>query len=483
MAANASDNDVDLPSDNDFELFLSPRQRRREDRKRKVREGSLPVENLTGDLSSSDSDGPDNMFQTPKQALPKALQYDPQVELKLLIMPIDKTKNLKKVSPLTIAKVVKAKCGTDSVQSIKQISSGILIVCRNIKQQRMLKEIEVIGNIPVRVTDPPQGVKGIIFDVPLEMTQEEILQELKSQGVLTVTRMTKRAQASDIIEGQSSANPQRIELKSVILTFKTQLPQQIHLCFQIFKVKQYIPNPIRCFKCQRFGHPAQQCRYKERCVRCGGPHNFETCPQKESPKCVNCGGLHSAAYGGCTSAKTAQAIQKVKIENKVSYAHAAKLYTQKSEGENTQSRVVPPPALSHQSGENIPHKSDQLNAKSKGDGQNVPSTSGARTQVDSKVAPIPPPPLRNGNIESVKPKQQQVGSGNKTLPQEGHNLDKRPDKIEKGEQIITLLISLISVVFNDNNQIDELYNINLIRVAAERLLQIKENEFVCNETY
>jgi len=36
-----------------------------------------------------------------------------------------------------------------------------------------------------------------------------------------------------------------------------------------FKTKQYIPKPIRCFKCNRFGHVTIYCEGKERCSKCG----------------------------------------------------------------------------------------------------------------------------------------------------------------------------------------------------------------------
>ena len=175
-----------------------------------------------------------------------------------------------------------------------------------------MQQIQTIGNIPVRVIEKEKGIKGVIYGVPMEMTETEILHQLKSQKVISVTRMTKRSR-KETTENSKINHEQPYKIKSpatnIILNFdRPSLPPQIFLCFQVFQVKQYIPSPARCYKCQRYGHAAYHCRFKERCVRCGEPHIFEQCPQKDSPKCINCWGAHSAAYGGCDAAKTATEI-------------------------------------------------------------------------------------------------------------------------------------------------------------------------------
>jgi hypothetical protein len=92
------------------------------------------------------------------------------------------------------------------------------------------------------------------------------------------------------------------------------------------RTKQYIPNPIRCANCQRYGHPAKVCRSYPRCPRCSGSHTFQNCPDKNSteftPRCVNCNEDHSAAYKGCTAYSNAKSISEIKISEGISYAAA-----------------------------------------------------------------------------------------------------------------------------------------------------------------
>ena len=90
---------------------------------------------------------------------------------------------------------------------------------------------------------------------------------------------------------------------------------------------------MRCFKCQRFGHLAAQCRGKLRCAKCGSEHEYGQCGDNTELKCCNCGGQHSVAYGGCVKQKEAKEVQKYKITHKVSYAEAIKNIVKKKKEE------------------------------------------------------------------------------------------------------------------------------------------------------
>ncbi|CAN8025303.1 unnamed protein product, partial [Ixodes persulcatus] len=49
----------------------------------------------------------------------------------------------------------------------------------------------------------------------------------------------------------------------------------------------YVPNPRRCFKCQRFGHGSQNCRGKATCAKWGkNDHSADSCSNEAH--CVNC---------------------------------------------------------------------------------------------------------------------------------------------------------------------------------------------------
>lgn len=468
-------------SKEDSDLFLiamSPKERRRAKRKRK---GSVAptIEILTRSNTSSESDNHDTEFLTPmKQG--KNRDAQPQ-DLNILITPIDKQKTLRNTSPLTIAKDIQAIGCNDPVLLIKQVNTGILVKCKHIKQYKQIQEIQTIANIPVKVVEKEKGIKGVIYGVPLEMTETEILHNLKNQKVISVKRMTKRPnkQPSENETNHSQPHnaqnlPQHRTSTNIILTFdRPTLPPEIHLCFQVFHVKQYIPNPTRCFKCQRYGHAAYHCRYKERCVRCGEPHTFEQCPQKDTPKCVNCGGAHSAAYGGCVAAKTATEVQKVKLEKKVTYAQAIKIVT-----ENTIQNEAPTlqPATENTNPEsNIDPKRVQNKIQPN---LMLPGPSKGKTSHSFRHFNPPPATKAHQNPRITENPTPNLLQENTPSPQEEINQSTSSFNINNSDVIVSLIMAIISVFTKDMKNIDEMYNINMIKAAAERLLQTKEKEFL-----
>lgn len=109
------------------------------------------------------------------------------------------------------------------------------------------------------------------------------------------------------------------------------LPSKVSLGYMMYNVREYVPKPLRCFKCQRFGHTAINCKGKRRCARCGEDHDYEKCKRGVQPKCCNCGGDHSVAYGGCEVMKRQVEIQQVRVQNKISYAEAVRLVSHREE--------------------------------------------------------------------------------------------------------------------------------------------------------
>ena len=85
-----------------------------------------------------------------------------------------------------------------------------------------------------------------------------------------------------------------------------------------------MPPPLRCFKCQKYGHIAAYCKGTQTCGRCGGEHVYGTCGTGVQEKCVNCGGAHSVGYRECETRKRAVEIQHIRAEGRLSYAEAAK---------------------------------------------------------------------------------------------------------------------------------------------------------------
>ena len=96
-----------------------------------------------------------------------------------------------------------------------------------------------------------------------------------------------------------NAREGKTETCQVLIAFKGPIPESLDLkTWGIFDVRPYVPEPLRCFKCQMFGHHQSVCRRTEKCGVCAQPHPTKQCldkirnKEKVEAKCANCGGKH-----------------------------------------------------------------------------------------------------------------------------------------------------------------------------------------------
>ena len=91
-------------------------------------------------------------------------------------------------------------------------------------------------------------------------------------------------------------NNLEVKTNTLILTFDTpKIPVSLKICYLNIPVSQYVPNPIRCYKC----HVTRKCKYNEVCARCSETgHKDTTCTK--TLKCVNCEENHTSYNKKCT---------------------------------------------------------------------------------------------------------------------------------------------------------------------------------------
>ncbi|GBO20201.1 hypothetical protein AVEN_147741-1 [Araneus ventricosus] len=157
--------------------------------------------------------------------------------------------------------------------------------------------------------------KGVISESEFQRDlEEDLLECLKDQNAIAVKRITIKR------------NGQIFPTKHLILTFNNPtLPKSVKIAYINCPVKPYIPDPIRCFKRQKFGHTITACRgNKENCARCSLPdHNSQTC-KSTTPKCFNCSGEPPSFSRSCPRYKLEKEIQTIKI-TKISFQEARKI--------------------------------------------------------------------------------------------------------------------------------------------------------------
>ena len=84
---------------------------------------------------------------------------------------------------------------------------------------------------------------------------------------------------------------------------------------------QYVPNPIMCYKCQRFDHVTGKCKHSETCARCSETrHKDDTCTKEY--KCSNSGEKHASYNKKSSYYKREFDIQHIRVSNNVSFFEA-----------------------------------------------------------------------------------------------------------------------------------------------------------------
>ncbi|GFX62142.1 uncharacterized protein TNCV_2228681 [Trichonephila clavipes] len=132
------------------------------------------------------------------------------------------------------------------------------------------------------------------------------------------------------------------------------LPTTVKAGYLNCNIRAYIPNPLRCFKCQRFGHSQIACRGQLTCLRCASVgHSSADCSLAQ--KCVNCSQPHSSDSKQCPKWKAEKEIQAIKTNRNISYLEARKLIAPQLS--QTYAQVAKPSTFTSttQTDENITH--------------------------------------------------------------------------------------------------------------------------------
>ena len=111
-----------------------------------------------------------------------------------------------------------------------------------------------------------------------------------------------------------------------LATFKGKnIPQYISIPGEQAKTKLYehIPNPIRCNKCQSYGHTEKYCKNSVPiCGKCSTPgHRIETC-NSASIKCHHCSEPHYAGHRACQKQKEEKAIMTLQVKERLTRREA-----------------------------------------------------------------------------------------------------------------------------------------------------------------
>ena len=235
----------------------------------------------------------------------------------LIMSPSGEGNVLSTMSPFAIQKGVTGIAG-DGV-AIKRSQNGIITLTCGKKSQsdNLLKCVSLGGIAPVTVS-PHRSLntcKGVIRNWELANCDPE---EVK-RNIPNIV---------DIYRIVSKRDGKEIKTNTLILTFNLpKIPSSLKICYLNVPVTEYVPNPMRCYKCQTYGHTSNKCKKSEICARCSETGHYDkTC--NKAFKCINCKENHAAYSKKCPIYKKEYDIQNIRVKKNVSFFEARKQYNQ-----------------------------------------------------------------------------------------------------------------------------------------------------------
>ncbi|XP_071449447.1 uncharacterized protein [Hetaerina americana] len=135
----------------------------------------------------------------------------------------------------------------------------------------------------------------VVKGVDLQMQPEDIKEALVDAGVPVVNlwRITSRATNTEttLIRCVTTG----AEAASAVISGGLPCYGRVYRCEPSHPP---LPQPQRCFRCQQFGHPTEDCRLATKCARCGAAHRATDCTAT-AMRCPNCSGEHHAGDWRC----------------------------------------------------------------------------------------------------------------------------------------------------------------------------------------
>ena len=288
----------------------------------KSRKRHAPITDTDSDESLTASQSQSKSSVPKKPYVPRFLIIHSEVE----------GKDISLLSPFLIHKTIMSMAGEP--KSIKNLRSGdLLIQCAKEPHEKSLLKMKTFCGLKCSVT-PHKSLntsKGIVCCPALiRQSNEHILEFTEEQGVMDVRRINVHR------DGVLKAT------NTFVFTFNTpELPTVVKIGFFQAKVDVYVPNPLRCYQIQVYGHHENKCSRQAICINCGMPEHCAFGQCQRPAKCVNCSGDHPANSKECPQWEKEKKILKIKCEQNISFLEARKQYEQFYQARTYASAVKP----------------------------------------------------------------------------------------------------------------------------------------------
>ena len=179
----------------------------------------------------------------------------------ILVESKEENKPVTSLSPFVIQKVIQSIAGEpENIKKLHRSNQLLIEVSRKAHAENLLRA-QTFHDLKVRVYPHTSlnSSKGVIRCPELgNCSEEEILEGTRSQGVTAIKRFKVKR------------NGELKNTNTFVFTFNTSvLPKTIKVAYFRVNVEVYIPNPLRCHHCQKYGHHEDRCSKDPICSKCG----------------------------------------------------------------------------------------------------------------------------------------------------------------------------------------------------------------------
>ncbi|XP_020294518.1 uncharacterized protein LOC109860075 [Pseudomyrmex gracilis] len=160
----------------------------------------------------------------------------------------------------------------------------------------------------------------IMYNVPVEMTAEEIVEEIIAQNLADINKIDIKVVYTYPAKPDNRTTSCVLEVSPLIRNILLKRGR-IYLRYSACKFTDYV-RVLQCYNCMTFGHLAKFCKSKPTCGLCSNEHLTKDCGRKDMLKCGNCMRNKSFSSGDlCHSAFDTKKcpILNRKITDKISY--------------------------------------------------------------------------------------------------------------------------------------------------------------------
>ncbi|KAG7158674.1 Nucleic-acid-binding protein from mobile element jockey-like 5 [Homarus americanus] len=167
---------------------------------------------------------------------------------------------------------------------------------------KILSEVTNLSGKTIKIMplDPEEKTtRRVLLRYPLELPVEVII------------KYPKVTKAERCVTSQDKA-----QTGQVLVDIKGTVPEEVDLG----NLHPFVPEPLRCYKCQEFGHHQSRCHKNVICGICSQSHKTEICIQKHkdvtitTAKCPNCGKKHHAWSTSCPQRRERMKVAMAKIQ-------------------------------------------------------------------------------------------------------------------------------------------------------------------------